>query len=526
MNTMNMVNRGTRYARSLSVVLAMGIFVSVAAAYPAFAQDEPVRGGTIIGATVLEPKSLDPLFGDGGNLDHYVWRQIYESLLDITGSGEVVPGLATSWKFTGDKKSIDFTLRQGVKFHDGTPFDAEAAAVTFRRARSKELNAPRSSDLSAITTVEVRGPYQLRIHLKAPTSAALPAIAFAGLISSPTAITKHGQDYGRNPVGTGPFKFAGWQSGSRIVLERNPDYWRNGADGKPLPYLDRAIIRFIKKSAVKVIEVKSGNVHVIDTISARDLKTVSGDSSLRLVRTGNGRHVMFAFNISKPPFDDIRLRKAVLFGLDRQTMMNVITLGRGQVTPTLIPNQNWVFDATLEKYGHDPARARQLLAEAGHERGLDARLDIIKREPDSTVAQLMQAQLKEAGIHLTIKTVDRQSMQAGLRARNHMFGIGRFTVPGIDPAQTFGRIFGRRARIHRTGVSDVKLFDKIDNAGQQVDPSVRKRLYREIQAYLVDNALYGFLFFMESTQVERTAVKNLKRTVGGAWVFAEAWTTE
>ena len=185
-----------------------------------------------------------------------------------------------------------------------------------------------------------------------------------------------------------------------------------------------------------------------------------------------------------------------------------------------------MFDATLEKYGHDPARARQLLAEAGHKDGLDARLDIIKRQPDSTVAQLMQAQLKEAGINLTIKTVDRQSMQASLRAKNHMFGIGRFTVPGIDPAQTFGRIFGRRARIQRTGVSDEKLFDMIDNAARQTDQSVRKGLYREIQAYLVDNALYGFLFFMESTQVERTAVKNLKRTVGGAWVFAEAWTAK
>ena len=521
---MNIMNWGMRCARNLSVVLAIGIFVSVATASSAFAQDKPVRGGTIVGATVLEPKSLDPLFGDGGNLDHYVWRQIYESLLDIAGSGEVTPGLATSWKFTDDKKSIDFTLRQGVKFHDGTAFNAEAAAVTFRRALSKELNAPRASDLSAITGVEVRGPYQLRINLKAPSSAALPAIAFAGLISSPAAIEKHGQDYGRNPAGTGPFKFASWQSGSRIVLERNPDYWRNGADGKPLPYLDRVIIRFIKKSAVKVIEVKSGNVQVIDTVSARDLKTVSGDANLRLVRTGNGRHVMFAFNISKPPFNDIRLRQAVLFGMDRQTMMKVITLGRGQVTPTLIPNQNWVFDATLEKYSHDPARARQLLAEAGHKNGLDARLDIIKRQPDATVAQLMQAQLKEAGINLTIKTVDRQSMQASLRAKNHMFGIGRFTVPGIDPAQTFGRIFGRRARIQRTGVSDEKLFDMIDNAARQTDQSVRKGLYREIQAYLVDNALYGFLFFMESTQVERTSVKNLKRTVGGAWVFAEAWT--
>jgi peptide/nickel transport system substrate-binding protein len=513
------VLRSGKYFFALVTVIGL----TVGAMVSSVAAETPVRGGTITGVTALEPKSLDPLFGDGGNLDHYVWRQIYESLLGISGSGEVESRLATGWKFTGDKKSIDFALRRGVKFHDGTEFNAEAAAVTFRRALSKELNAPRASDLAAVASVEVRSPYELRINLKSPSSAALPAIAFAGLISSPTAIKKHGQDYGRNPVGTGPFKFTSWQSGSRIVIEKNPDYWRKGVDGKPLPYLDGAIIRFIKKTAVKVIEVKSGNVHVIDTIGAQDLKTVSGDSNLRLVRAGNGRHVMFAFNISKPPFSDIRLRKAILFGLDRQTMMKVITLGRGQVTPTLIPNNNWVYDASLEKYSHDPARAKKLLAEAGHKGGLDARLDIIKREPDSTVAQLMQSQLKEAGINLTIKTVDRQSMQASLRAKNHMFGIGRFTVPGVDPAQTFGRIFGKNARIQRTGVSDTKLFDMIDNAAEQTDQSVRKGLYREIQAYLVDNALYGFLFFMESTQVERTTVKNLKRTVGGAWMLSEAW---
>ena len=520
---MDMETRKFARLGNLFLILATAMSLTFGATVSSLAAEKPARGGTIIGVTVLEPKSLDPLFGDGGNLDHYVWRQIYESLLSISGSGEVGPQLATSWNFTGDKKSIDFTLRRGVKFHDGTPFNAEAAAVTFKRALSKDLNAPRSSDLSAVASVEVRAPYELRINLKSPSSAALPAIAFAGLIASPNAIKKHGQDYGRNPSGTGPFKFVSWQSGSRIVLEKNPDYWRNGVDGKSLPYLDGAIIRFIKKTAVKVIEVKSGNVHVIDTIGARDLKTVSGDSNLRLVRAGNGRHVMFAFNVSKPPFSDIRLRKAVLFGLDRQTMMKVITLGRGQVTPTLIPNNNWVHDASIEKYSHDPVRAKELLAEAGHMNGLDARLDIIKREPDSTVAQLMQSQLKAAGINLSIKTVDRQSMQASLRAKNHMFGIGRFTVPGIDPAQTFGRIFGRKARIQRTGVSDTKLFDMIDNAAQQTDQSARKGLYRKIQAYLVDNALYGFLFFMESTQVERVAVKNLKRTVGGAWVLSETW---
>ncbi len=505
------------------VALALAGSLSLGGVMSALAAETPVRGGTITGATVLEPKSLDPLFGDGGNLDHYLWRQIYEGLLGLTESGEVEPRLATGWKFVDGGKAIDFTLRQGVKFHDGTDFNAEAAAETFRRALSKELNAPRASDLRDLASVSVQGPHKLRIGLKSPTSAALPAIAFAGLIASPTAIKKHGEDYGRNPVGTGPFRFASWQSGSHIVLEKNPDYWRPGADGKPLPYLDGATVRFIKKSAVKIIEIQSGTVHVIDTVAAQDVDTVNKDSNLRLVPMDNGRHVLFALNITIPPFDNLKRRQAFLRALDRETMMRVVTRGNGDVTPTMVPRSKWAFDASVEKNGFDLADAKKLLAEAGNPDGFNAEMNIIKREPDVTVAQLMQSQVKKVGISLKINLVDRQTAQAALRAKKHHIAIGRFTVPGVDPSQDFGRIFGRKARIQRTGYSDEKLFDMIDDAGMQTDQAVRKRLYRDVQAYLVDNALYGFLFFMKSVQVERTSVKNLKRTVGGAWVLSEAW---
>ncbi|MBX3540211.1 MAG: peptide ABC transporter substrate-binding protein, partial [Chelatococcus sp.] len=237
---------------------------------PVFAQGAPVRGGTITASMDLQPKSLDPIMGDAPTSDRYALIQMFEGLLKFDEQGNLQPSLATSWEWSEDKQSIVFKLRENVVFHDGEPFNADAVVANISRVIAPGSTAPRTPDLADLAGAEAVDPMTVRVKLKKPSGAALASLAVeAGMMCSPAALKKLGQDFGRQPVGTGPYKFAEWVGGSHIRFVRNERYWRDGADGKKLPYSDAVVLRIIPTTAVKMVEVKSGGVQLVDGVTPR-----------------------------------------------------------------------------------------------------------------------------------------------------------------------------------------------------------------------------------------------------------------
>ena len=364
----------------------------------------------------------------------------------------------------------------------------------------------------------------VKVRLKAPSGAAISAFAVeAGMMCSPAALKKHGADFGRNPVGTGPFRFTEWVSGSHVAMAAWDGYWEKGADGRALPYVEGVTLRFIPNTAVKMIEVKAGNVHVVDGITPRDFAEIENNPAMRLMPVPPGVAQWMTFNVGRPPFDNPKLRAAVNAGIDRTQLMRAITRGYGAVTPTFMPPSEWAFDASLRAPTLDPARVKQLLAEAGKPGGFEATLSIIQRDPDTQVAQLVQAQLRPLGINLKIEILERQAWVPKVLGHNHEIAMGRVNVPRADPDQVFGPFFGRSASQNWSNIKDPAVFDAVDAARRATNRDERRALYGKAQQLLLDNDYYAWLFFREARHVVRAELQNLEIDSGGAWLLGSAW---
>ena len=509
-----------QWKRILSVAAA-AICISVAGFSSATAQDVK-RGGELVVALDIEPASLDPIFSNAPGFDGNVYNIVYDRLVEQNADGTFRPSLAESWTIDEAARTIDFQLRSGVKYHDGADFDAEAVKFALDRALDKEMKSPRSQDLKAIDSVEVLSPLSVRLVLNKATGALLSALSSeVGGMVSPAAVRAAGTDYARNPVGTGPFSFVEWRGGDRMVFKANPAYWGTAADGAKLPYLDSVTIRFIQNSAVRIIEARSGTVHLGNGIQVKDYESIQQERELKLLDSPTWVHQWLAFNVTKPPFDNLKLRLAVAKAINRSALEGVISKGMGEVTPTLVPSTEWIFDSTLQHPEFDVAEAAKLREEAGFDETL--RISFIQRDPDTQIAQILQAMLAQAGFKVELEVLERQALiQKILNERDYHISLGRWNVPRADPSLLFGSNMGRSAGLNFAGYTDEALFDAIDAAEEGFDVAKRKEGYRKVQELLLADMPYSFLFQRPLKDVASTQLGGLARQSAGAWILNEA----
>lgn len=483
-----------------------------------------VRGGVLTASITTEPRSLDPLLGNARSIDQKVLAQLYDSLARWSEDGKIVPHLAKGWSFSADGRQLTLDIAADVRFHDGTPLDAEAVAYNLRRVTAPAVNSPYATEFAAVESVEALGPLTLRLNLSMPSASILAALTGpAGYIASPAAIAARGEDFGINPVGSGPFRMASRQAGTNIVLERNPDYWRDGADGQPLPYLDGVTFRFITQTAVKMIELEAGSVQLVDDLQPGDHDRVRANPALALIDAG-GIAQWMVFNITRPPFDDRRVRQAISFGLDRPAMAQIIAGEYGYVPPFAVHRSESVFDDTIDPYAYDPDRARALLAEAGFgpANPLAFELSLIQREPDSSTSQIIQAQLEGIGVTVKLAVLERQAYVDHWRSRQHEVGLARVDIPRGDPDAFFSDFFGRNAP-PRGGAGNAEVFDMVDAARTELDEGRRRQLYIDIQKRVLEEALFFWLYIRESKFASTTGLRNLPRNPVKAWYLDASW---
>jgi peptide/nickel transport system substrate-binding protein len=350
---------------------------------------------TMVYAGAADPTYLDPaLVSDGESFR--VTTQIFEGLVGLKpGTTNVIPKLATSWKNSGGGKIWTFQLRKGVKFHDGTQFNAAAVCFNFNRwynfsgalqdpgatfyyqsifggyhhNESSSLNAPLYKSCKA------KGNSTAVITLTRPNGPFLPSLALQSFsMQSPKALKQYDADSATlsngvfrptgsyafsHPTGTGPFKFAGWTVKEKVVLARNNQYWG------PKSKLAQVIIRPIADNEARVQALQTGEVNGMDLLQPQDVPTVTGNSKLKVLNRPSFNVAYVGMNLSKPPTDNLQVRKAIAYGLDRQSVVNAFYAGRAQLAIEFQPPSLFGWTPKVPRYNYDPNKSKQILQAAG-----------------------------------------------------------------------------------------------------------------------------------------------------------------
>lgn len=474
-------------------LLAVGVLAAAGLAGPAIAAP---RTDVIIGMSV-EPTGLDPTIAAPVAIGQVTWQNLFEGLTTIDRDGKVQPQLAESWEISEDGLTYSFKLRSGVSFHDGEAFDSSVAKFAIDRARGENSVNPQKRYFETIEAVETPDPQTLVLKLSKPTGSLLYWLAWP---SSSMVGSRSADANKTTPVGTGPFKFVSWAKGDKVELARNPDYWNHAAEVK----LETAVFRFMSDPQAQAAALKAGDIDAFPEFAAPELmESFDGDARLVTVIGDTELKVVAGMNNTRKPFDDRRVRQALMMALDRGMIIEGAWSGFGTpIGSHYTPNDPGYVDLT-GIHPYDPERAKALLAEAGHAGGLRFTIKAPQMAYAQRTAQIMQAMFAEIGVTMTIETTEFPAKWVSdvLKAADYDMTIVAHAEPmDID-------IFARDP--YYFNYDNPAFNDVLDKVQRTSDPAEQAVLYGEAQKILADDLPALYLFVMPKLGVWDGRLKGL-----------------
>jgi peptide/nickel transport system substrate-binding protein len=509
-------NRNTCF----SILLAIGLFASGCAqstpannASPPPAQ--PAQPSPQPAATPPEPSNPEAskklIIGRGGDsvtLDAIhatdgesfkVTVNVLETLIDFEPDNtNIRPGLAEKWEVTPDGLTYAFHLREGVKFHDGTDFNAEAVVFNFERWMDKKnpLHGEKSSsyyndmfggfvgdETHVIASVKAIDPKTVQFTLKRPLAPFLNNLAMSPFgIASPAALQKHGLAIKENPVGTGPFVFVEWKRNETITLKKNENYWQPG-----LPKLDEAVFKVIPDNSARLTALSSGEIDLMDGLNPDDAQSVKDNAELALMERPSMNLAYLAFNFEKKPFDNHKVRQAIAHAVNKQGIVDAFYGGNAKPAVNAMPPSVWGYNDAIKDRAYDLEKAKQLLAEAGFPNGFKTTLWAmpVPRQymPEGQkIAEAIQQDFAQIGIDAQIVTMEWATYLDKIRqGEQDMYLLG-WTGDNGDPDNFLNVLFNpieNRSRYKNKEAQDILV-----QAVSEVDHQKRIELYKKAQELL------------------------------------------
>ena len=507
-----------RNARRIFLAAVVGTSLAGLTAGITVAAETPQRGGTLTVGFKSDTKTLDPTFSIQWS-ERQVLYLIYNTLLR-TGTGFVLhPELAKSWDIEAGGKRIVFHLQQGVKFHDGTDFDAAAVKWNIDRRLDEEIASPQRKQLRpVIDSVEVVDKYTVAFNLSKPFPPLLGQMAErAGFMMSPTAVKKYGKDYGSNPVGTGAFVLKEWVRGSHIIVERNENYWEKG-----VPYLDRVAFRDIAGAVIGIQRLTTGEVDFIDGLSPQNIRQVENNADVKLDPIPFGRWFALQWHWDEPPFNNSKLRKAIAYALDRDRINAIIMNGRAAISSGPTPEGLWWYDPGIERYDFNPERAKQLLKEAGIAPGTEIALSAPSNPVLTQMVQLIQEQLGAVGLKVKLEPAAQSEWYSRIVKREINFTPIRWTQRP-DPDGLLYILFHSNGHANSTGYNNPEVDRLIEEARQSFDNELRKKLYSKIQRQIMDDLPFVPILFSSEFAAMNKKVRGFVWTPDQIPRFRTVW---
>lgn len=471
-------------------------------------ESELVVKDTIIVSDGAEPKSLDPHSSNDAPSSK-VNVQIYDRLVEQDENMSVVPGLAESWE-QPDSKTTIFHLRKGVKFHNGE--ELKASDVKFSLERM--IKSPQTSHIvNSISNIEVLDDYTVKVETKEPFGGLLSHLAHStAVILNEKAVKEAGDNYGQNPIGTGPYKFVSWQSGDRITLEANPDYYLGETPIKNL------VFKPIVEVANRTIAVETKEVDIAYDIEGMDREKLKNDKNINFIEEPSLSMAYLGFNLQKAPFNDIRVRQAIAMAIDTDSIIATAYNGAAKKANSIIGPKVFGYNKDAKMWKQDIEKAKELLAEAGYPNGFKTKIWLNDNPVRRDIAIILQDQLKQVGIDATIETLEWGAYLDGTSRGDHeMFLLGWVSVTGDADYGMYALLssscFGGAG--NRCFYSNPKVDELLEKARTSTDVEERKALYGEIQEIVQEELPLYTIAYTEQNAALQKNIENFKLKAAG-----------
>lgn len=432
-----------------------------------------------------DPGKLDPT-RSSMIAERMVYQSIFDKLLDLDENGKIIPMLAQRWTVSDDKKMYTLFLQKGVKFQDGTPFNAKA--VEFNLRRGQENNSLRKNDLKYVKQITVVDETTIKLELSEPFAPLLSILTDrAGMMSSPDAVKKFGEDYVNNPVGTGPFIYKGRLKGASLTLDKNPQYWQAG-----LPKADQVVYKIMSDVNVAFNNLRSGQLDITNRFPYKELSNSNSSAKYTVINKPSLGFRGFYFNTSKPPFDKKEVREAIDILIDRTAIAKVVY--NGAVLPGHSPFSKSQFangPADMPPKV-DLAKAKALLKAAGREAGFSFRMTLPTTPEELQVGQMIQGMLRPAGIGVTLEKADLATqIESGKAGTYEALMVGWSGRP--DPDQNIYDFAVTNGSLNYSKYGTKEVDSLLQQARIESADAKRKVFYDKAMQILVSDVPYIYL---------------------------------
>lgn len=460
--------------------------------------------GTLTWASGVDVETMDPMVGTS-SVSQSIYHALFDDLVIRDNNMQPQPSLATSWD-TPDDRTWVFHLHDGVKFSNGDAVDAAAVKFSLDRFVDPATKAAQASLLKPVKSVEVVDPHTVRLTTDAPYAGLLDVLASYFYVMDPAI---QGQDANKMVIGSGPYQFVQWQPGQQLVLKANPNYWGTK------PKLDQFVMKPISEAATRLVELQAGTSQLASPVPS--LQYAQTEATGATVAKAPGGNITIMFNGDVPPFDNVKVRQAFNYAVDKQAIINGVLQGAGYPVASALRQGMLGYDDSLQPYPFDPDKAKSLLAEAGAT-NLNVELGSSDgRYPnDKLVAQAVAAQLGNIGVHANVTTSEYSAyVQAIIGHKLQFFLIGQVTpVSEINLPQAFLPTGALYQNYHNDNVAA-----QIVKGGQTLDRAQREAIYKQVNQQIHDDAPWLFLYAQQDAYgVSRKVTGFVARPDGNIWI--------
>jgi peptide/nickel transport system substrate-binding protein len=499
------------------------------------------RGGTLVYGRQTDCIYLDPVH-TAQNADIWVSLNLYDTLTQPADDGKsVVPGLASSWDVSQDGKTMTFKLRPDLKFADGSPLTADDVKWSLERAADKATGGEFQFLLASIAGVDAPGDGSVIVRLKRPDPALLQALATfnAGIVPSKLIMAEPGatlddksKSFAQHPVGSGPFTLKSWTRNSEMVLTRNPHYWKQGADGQPLPYLDNVRYVIVPDDATRILKLKAGEIDAAEFIPYSRVAELKADPKLNMVLFPAAQVNYFTLNNrptlkdgTKNPLNDVRVRQALNYATDKQALIQVVTYGIGTPEQSFMPMSTPLSYGNGPLYAYDLNKAKALLAQTDWAKGCEITLFTIAGNADDVAkATALQQMWAPLGVRLKVQQMESATRLAHYNGADFQMLTSLWTNDINDPNEITSLFcYYPTIQNRHSGWDDPVIDQLFTDSQQELDPAKRAAQYKEIQERYFAAAPIIFGYEVPYTVAMAKKVKDFVQIPLGNNIFASTY---